>query len=460
MKFEELEIEPKIIQVLNKLGYDEMLPIQEKVIPVMESGKDCFVQSRTGSGKTIAYGLPIIESLQENEREPQALILAPTRELAVQITKELTLLGTYKRVKCLSLIGKQAMTMQAEDLKQRTHIVVGTPGRVFDHLEQGNFVLDQVKYLVLDEADALLNPDFYEKIGKILAYFPHEPQICLVSATKNTAAQDFMDTHMADFVSIRIDTKNEQIEQYALQVPEEQKLETMVQVLLQTCPQACVIFCATQQRVREVTQFLRAKGVSVAGIHAGLDQAERFSVLDAFKQGKIRLLVATDVLARGVDIEKVDFVLNYDAPSTQTLSIHRMGRSGRIHQKGKVLTFYVSENSYMAEQKKWVLQPVEDEAKAWKTLQECHRQVTDKAALVRKDVTCLYLNVGKRKKIRPGDIVGAILHIDGLEMDDIGVIRVQDHQSFVDIYHNKADLVLKGLHTIKKKSVRVEISHA
>ena len=131
MKFEELEIEPKIIQVLNQLGYDEMLPIQEKVIPVMESGKDCFVQSRTGSGKTIAYGLPIIESLQENEREPQALILAPTRELAVQITKELTLLGTYKRVKCLSLIGKQAMTMQAEDLKQRTHIVVGTPGRVF-----------------------------------------------------------------------------------------------------------------------------------------------------------------------------------------------------------------------------------------------------------------------------------------------------------------------------------------
>ena len=406
MKFEELEIEPKIIQVLNQLGYDEMLPIQEKVIPVMESGKDCFVQSRTGSGKTIAYGLPIIESLQENEREPQALILAPTRELAVQITKELTLLGTYKRVKCLSLIGKQAMTMQAEDLKQRTHIVVGTPGRVFDHLEQGNFVLDQVKYLVLDEADALLNPDFYEKIGKILAYFPHKPQICLVSATKNTAVQDFMDTHMADFVSLRIDTKNEQIEQYALQVPEEQKLETMVQVLLQTCPQACVIFCATQQRVREVTQFLRAKGVSVAGIHAGLDQAERFSVLDAFKQGKIRLLVATDVLARGVDIEKVDFVLNYDAPfDTNPFRFIEWEEVDGFIKKGNVLTFYVSENSYM-QSKRSGLTTRGDEAKAWKTLQECHRQVTDKAALVRKDVTCLYLMWERVKRYGQGILLG------------------------------------------------------
>lgn len=456
MKFNEIKMDQKIEQALNQLGYEEMMPIQSKVIPIMREGKDCFVQSRTGSGKTIAYGIPILESLIENQKDAQALILVPTRELALQVAKEITLIGTYKKVKCMVLIGKQSLSMQMEDLKQRNHIIVGTPGRIWDHIEQGNFNTGSIQTLILDEADALLNPDFSETIDKIVDILPSEKQVVLVSATKNENVQSFMKKVMKDPTFIHIDEKNQQIESYSILAKEEQKNEVLVDLLCQEIPSACIIFCSTQERVNQLTAFLKKAKISVDGIHAGLDQKDRIKILNQFKKGKLRILVATDVLARGIDIEKVDLIINYDLPSTQTISIHRMGRSGRKNEKGKVISF---QEKIKKEDHLYELSQKRDQ-KAIEILSDSNRKITNKEKKVRNDILCLYINAGKSKKIRAGDIVGAIVSLDGMDLEDIGVIRVQDHQSYVDIHHDKGRFVLEHLKTIKKKRVKVEIAHS
>ncbi len=456
MKFNEIKMDQKIEQALNQLGYEEMMPIQSKVIPLMREGKDCFVQSRTGSGKTIAYGIPILESLIENQKDAQALILVPTRELALQVAKEITLIGTYKKVKCMVLIGKQSLSMQMEDLKQRNHIIVGTPGRIWDHIEQGNFNTGFIQTLILDEADALLNPDFSETIDKIVDVLPSKKQVVLVSATKNENVQSFMKKVMKNPTFIHIDEKNQQIESYSILAKEEQKNEVLIDLLCQEIPAACIIFCSTQERVNQLTAFLKQEKISVDGIHAGLDQKDRIKILNQFKKGKLRILVATDVLARGIDIEKVDLIINYDLPSTQTISIHRMGRSGRKNEKGKVISF---QEKIKKEDHLYELSQKRDQ-KALEILSESNRKITNKEKKVRNDILCLYINAGKSKKIRAGDIVGAIVSLDGMDLEDIGVIRVQDHQSYVDIHHDKGRFVLEHLKTIKKKRVKVEIAHS
>ena len=456
MKFNEIKIDQKIEHALNQLGYEEMMPIQSKVIPILREGKDCFVQSRTGSGKTIAYSIPILENLIENQREAQALILVPTRELALQVAKEITLIGTYKKVKCMVLIGKQSLSVQIEDLKQRNHIIVGTPGRIWDHIEQGSLKVNQIQYLVLDEADALLNPDFSQTIDQIVHSLPKEKQVVLVSATQNEKVDSFMKKVMHSPSFIHIDENNEQIDQYALCIQEDQKDEALIDLLCQELPSACIIFCSTQERVNQLTSFLKDQKISVEGIHAGLDQKERFKILNQFKQGKVRILVATDVLARGIDIEKVSLIINYDLPSTQTISIHRMGRSGRKNEKGKVISF--KEKRKKEDQQYELKQRCNSEK--FEILSYSNRNVTDKEKIVRNDILCLYINAGKSKKIRAGDIVGAILSLDGMDLDDIGVIRVQDHQSYVDIHHDKGKYVLENLKVIKKKRVKVELAHS
>lgn len=456
MKFNEIKIDSKIEQALNQLAYEEMMPIQSKVIPIMREGKDCFVQSRTGSGKTIAYGIPILEDLIENQKDAQALILVPTRELALQVAKEITLIGTYKKVKCIALIGKQSISMQMEDLKQRNHIIVGTPGRIWDHIEQGNFNTDSIKTFILDEADALLNPDFSKTIDKIVDVLPSKKQVVLVSATKNEKVDAFMNKVMENPTFIHIDEKNQQIDQSVFIVQDEEKKEALIDILCQEIPSACIIFCSTQERVDQLTIFLKKEEISVDGIHAGLDQKDRFKILNQFKQGKLRILVATDVLARGIDIEKVDLIINYDLPSTPTISVHRMGRSGRKNEKGKVISF---QEKRKKEDHLYELKKKRDQ-KALEILAESNRKITNKEKKVRNDILCLYINAGKSKKIRAGDIVGAIVSLDGMDLEDIGVIRVQDHQSYVDIHHDKGKYVLEHLKTIKKKRVKVEIAHS
>lgn len=453
MKFNELNIDKKLLESIEKMGYTNMMPIQEAVIPTLLSHSGCVVQSRTGSGKTLAYGVGIEQELKINQLEPQALVLAPTRELSMQIEKELSLLGTYKKVKCVNLIGKQSFDMQKEDLRQRTHIVVGTPGRVFDHMEQASFDYSHIKTLVLDEADALLNTDFIERIEWITNHMDLD-QIVLVSATLSSSVKDFVQTYMADAPVIHVDATNHQIEQYNVFVADEKKPEMCLSILQSELPDACIIFCSTKDRTNRLYEYLVSYDISVLALHAGMEQKDRKEIISLFEKGQVRILVATDILARGIDIEKVNLVINYDKPDSKTIYIHRIGRSGRIYEQGKAITMIEPGQSYDHKIPKW--EPKEIESRSLGILKSSNRVVQDKDAKVRGDVVRLYITAGKSKKVRPGDIVGALCALKDITMDDIGVIQVQDHQSFVDILHGKANIVLNHLKQIKKKHVRVE----
>lgn len=454
MKFEDLSIDGSLKQSIVRMGYTQLMPIQAAVIPILLAHTSCVVQSRTGSGKTLAYGIGMEQDLVIDQHDPQALVLAPTRELSMQIEKELALLGTYKKVKCVTLIGKQSFDLQKEDLAQRTHIVVGTPGRVYDHMVQDSFSYEKIKYFVLDEADALLNTDFIERIEWIMDHLQPET-IVLVSATIGPSVQAFVQKHMKGAPVIHVDPTNHQIASYRIMVADANKPATCLEVLQKELPDTCIIFCATKDRVDALYEYLSLYGISVFRMHAGMEQSQRKETLQAFEQGRVRILIATDILARGIDIEKVDLVINYDQPDSKIIYTHRIGRSGRIYEKGKAITFIEPGQTYDHAMPLWTS---DVDLAPWRlaVLTSSHRKRENKDAKVREDVMKIYITAGKSKKIRPGDIVGALCAIDGMTMDDIGVIQVQDHQSFVDILHNKGHLVLKNLHQVKKKHVRVE----
>lgn len=467
MTFEQLHLDFNIIQALNTLGYKEPLPVQEKVIPILLKKKDCIVQSRTGSGKTASFAIPIIQNLKIDERRPQALILTPTRELALQIQQDFDHIGTFKKIKTLPIFGKQPFKFQKEDLKQRCHVVIGTPGRVLDHLQQQTLDPSKIEYVVLDEADEMLNMNFLEEVQAILKYMPLNHTTCLFSATYPEVIQRMSKKYLKHPEKVDLsNTVKPNILQYAYHVEEVNKPLFLLHLLAKEKPESCMIFCKTQARVDEVYENLTNNSVSVDKIHGGMMQEERLVHMKRFKKGKVRILVCTDVASRGIDVFKVDLVINYDMPSPVETYTHRIGRSGRVEQTGLAISFvneydqlrlekledYLSENlSFHDENKVW-----DSNLDVLENLKESTRIVVDKSKDLRKDITKIYINGGKNKKIRPGDIVGAICEIEGVSVDDIGVIQVQDHQSYVDILNNKGKVVLKNLKNIKGKTLRIQ----
>lgn len=462
-----MNLDKNIIQALHTLGYVEPLEVQEKVIPNILAGKDCIVKSRTGSGKTASFAIPIIQNLEVNEKSPQALVLTPTRELALQIQQDFNHIGTFKKVKTLPIFGKQPFKFQKEDLKQRCHVVIGTPGRVLDHLQQETLDPSKIKYVVLDEADEMLNMNFLDEVQAILKYIPKQHVTCLFSATYPDVIQRMSKKYL--YKPEKIDLSQSikpNIMEYAYHVQEENKELFLLHLLAKEKPESCMIFCKTQARVDEVYESLQNNQVSVDKIHGGMMQEERLHHMKRFKKGKVRVLVCTDVASRGIDIFKVDLIINYDMPSPVETYTHRIGRSGRVNEKGLAISFVNEYDSLRLEKLEDYLGhnlKFEEENQVWQnnldaldTLQESNRVVVDKSKDLRKGITKIYLNGGKNKKIRPGDIVGAICEIDGICAEDIGVIQVQDHQSYVDILNNKGKLVLKNLKTIKGKTLRIQ----
>ena len=470
MTFEQLNIDPSICQALNILDYKEVLPVQETVIPEMLKGRDCIVKSKTGSGKTASFAIPILQSIEINEKLPQALVLAPTRELSFQIKEEIDAIGIYKKVKTLSITGKQPFVFQKEDLAQRCHVVIGTPGRILDHLQQGTLNASMIQYVILDEADEMLNMNFIDEIRAIFKYLSKQRITCIFSATYPKAIQKLSSDFLNHAKVIEMQSQKNEIEEIFYECKEKDKTVFLLKILCSFKPKSCIIFCGTQQRVEDVYAYLSSKHISVNRLHGGMLQEERFSCMNAFKQGNTRLLVATDVAARGIDIEKVDLVINYDMPSPVELYIHRIGRSGRINEKGtaisltneydgvrkeKLEAYLHREIEYSLSNSIWNMKITDADLFL---LSKNERKNESKKDIVRKDVMKLYLNGGKNKKIRPGDIVGAICEIEGVNADDIGVIQVQDHQSYVDILNNKGKLVLNELQnkTIKGKKLRIQ----
>lgn len=342
MKFSELGLTKDLLTAIEKHGYVEATPIQEKTIPLTMAGKDVIGQAQTGTGKTAAFGLPILEMIDSENKDVQALVVSPTRELAIQTQEELFKLGRDKHVRVQAVFGGSDIRRQINGLKHGAQIVVGTPGRLIDHIRRGTINLSHVKTLVLDEADEMLNMGFLEDIESILKAVPDERQTLLFSATMPAAIKRIGVQFMTDPEHIQIAAKElttDLVDQYYVRVRDFEKFDVLTRILDVQQPKLAIMFGRTKRRVDELTRGLELRGFNAAGIHGDLTQQKRTQVLKQFKHGEIQILVATDVAARGLDVSGVDYVYNFDIPQDSESYVHRIGRTGRAGAHGNSVTF-------------------------------------------------------------------------------------------------------------------------
>jgi ATP-dependent RNA helicase DeaD len=342
MRFEELDINPKILRGIQEMGYEEATPIQAQTIPAILEGRDVIGQAQTGTGKTAAFAIPVLEKIDANNRSLQTLILCPTRELAIQVAGEFRKLSAYTQgIRLLPVYGGQDISRQIRGLKG-AQIVVGTPGRVMDHMRRHTIRAEQIHTVVLDEADEMLNMGFREDIETILKDTPAERQTILFSATMPQPILDITREYQKDAEIIRIAKKEltvKNIEQNYFEVLPKNKTELLSRLLSMYKPHLTVIFCNTKRMVDELTSELQNFGYTAEGLHGDLKQQQRDRVMDAFRNGKAEILVATDVAARGIDVNGVDLVVNYDFPQEDEYYVHRIGRTGRAGKAGLAFTF-------------------------------------------------------------------------------------------------------------------------
>ena len=342
MKFNELNLSAELLAEVDKAGFVEASPIQEQTIPLALEGKDVIGQAQTGTGKTAAFGLPTLEKIHTEDQTIQALVIEPTRELAVQSQEELFRFGRSKGVKVRSVYGGSSIEKQIKALKSGAHIVVGTPGRLLDLIKRKALKLQDIETLILDEADEMLNMGFLEDIEAIISRVPENRQTLLFSATMPEAIKRIGVQFMKDPEHVKIAAKElttELVDQYYIRVKEQEKFDTMTRLMDVEQPELAIVFGRTKRRVDELTRGLKIRGFRAEGIHGDLDQNKRLRVLRDFKNGNLDVLVATDVAARGLDISGVTHVYNYDIPQDPESYVHRIGRTGRAGKSGQSITF-------------------------------------------------------------------------------------------------------------------------
>lgn len=473
-EFNKFKICEEIIKSIAGLGYNKPSEVQEKVIPEILNNNDVVVKSQTGSGKTAAFGIPLCEKIDWEENSPQALVLTPTRELAVQVSEDITNIGRFKRIKSVAIFGKEPITDQIRKLKQKTHVVVGTPGRILDHIDRGSLNLSKIKYFVIDEADEMLNMGFIDQVESVIKALKNDRVTMLFSATMPEEIKELCDKHMKNPLDITIKNQKlitDNIEHNLFYVTYEGKLESLNDILISEKPETAIVFARTKENVDKVFDYLKSKSYSAGKIHGGMLQKERLSIMESYRRGDFRILVATDVASRGIDIEGITHVINYDLPVEKEAYVHRIGRTGRAGAKGKALSFCIKENDNLLNEIesyigfKIEVKSLPDKNELKKDLEEAinllkskPKRKKEKAKVINTNITKIYLNGGKKKKIRPGDIVGAISQIEGITAEDIGIIDVQDSVSYVDILNGKGNKVVEALKnmTIKGKKINVE----
>ncbi|WP_367913274.1 DEAD/DEAH box helicase [Leadbetterella sp. DM7] len=343
LQFSELPISDYILKAVEEMGFTESTPIQTAAIPVVLSGRDVIGQAQTGTGKTAAFGIPAIEHVDADDRSTQVLILCPTRELALQVKEQITLLAKYKKGLLVTAIyGGESYERQFANLKRGTQIVVGTPGRIMDHIERKTLKLDNISMVILDEADEMLNMGFRDDIEQILSHVKEERQTVLFSATMSKEIMNITKKFQNNPEIIKVTKKevtNTNIEQSFYAVKREAKFELMVRLIDVHDLQLMLVFCNTKSKVDEVVEELQANGYAAEGLHGDMRQAARNQVMNKFRNGNTKILVATDVAARGIDVSGVDAVINYDLPMDLEYYVHRIGRTGRAGKLGKAFLF-------------------------------------------------------------------------------------------------------------------------
>ncbi|MGL5511852.1 MAG: DEAD/DEAH box helicase [Sporomusa sp.] len=343
-KFKELGISDLIIRALSDMGFEEPTPIQEQAIPTLLSGRDLIGQAQTGTGKTAAFGIPLMENIKSRSGAIMGIVLTPTRELAIQVAEELNKLGQFLNVRTLPIYGGQDIQRQIKALQRRPQIIVATPGRLMDHMERRTIRLSDIRMVVLDEADEMLNMGFIEDIEKILSATPDSRQTLLFSATMPRQIQSLAQRFLKDPALISVKSKEVTIplvEQHYMELHDRQKFDAVCRLLDIQSPELAIIFVRTKRRVDEVAEALKKRGYSSEGIHGDLTQAKRDAVIRQFREGTIEVLVATDVAARGLDVSGVTHVYNFDIPQDPESYVHRIGRTGRAGQTGLAMTFVI-----------------------------------------------------------------------------------------------------------------------
>ena len=473
-EFSKFKIGDELLKSIEGLGYNAPSEVQERAIPEILKNNDVIVKSQTGSGKTAAFGIPLCEKIDWDENSPQVLVLTPTRELAVQVSEDISNIGRFKRIKAVAVFGKEPISDQIRKLKQKTHIVVGTPGRVFDHIDKGSLDLSKIEYFVIDEADEMLNMGFIDQVEAIIRRLPNKKVTMLFSATMPDEIKELSEKYMNKPIDISIESQKlitDNIEHSLYYVNYEKKLESLNSILIHEKPETAIIFARTQENVDKVFIYLKSKQYSVNKIHGGMLQKERLSTMESYRRGDFRLLVATDVASRGIDIDGITHVINYELPVEKEAYVHRIGRTGRAGAKGKAISFCVKEKDNLLSEIEDLIgfkipicyipgkEQIEKESEeSIELLKSKPKRKKEKAQIINTNITKIYLNGGKKKKIRAGDIVGAICNIDGVTADDIGIIDVQDSVSYVDILNGKGKKVIDELKnmTIKGKKINIE----
>jgi len=442
LDFSTLPLNPSLLQNLSSLGYTEMTPIQAKALPHTLHGKDVIAQGKTGSGKTAVFGLTQLQKLDVKKFYVQSLVLCPTRELADQVAKELRKLArTIHNIKVLTLCGGMPFGPQVGSLEHGAHIVVGTPGRIEEHVRKGTLKLDNVNTLVLDEADRMLEMGFQDALDTIIGYIPKERQTLLFSATYPDEIQDVATRIMQRPLLVKVESThdNESIAQHFFKVGDNtQRIVAVKLLLLRYRPDSTVIFCNTRHETQQVCDDLREAGFSVQALHGDLDQKMRDQTLVRFANKSVSILVATDVAARGLDIDALDAVINYHIARDAEVHIHRIGRTGRAGGKGIACSLYTERESAKIARI--------EEMRGNKIVPEALPQVNylDKPTF-KPPMACLQIDGGKKQKIRPGDIVGALTGADGIAGTDVGKIHVFDNTAYVAVRNDVATDALRKL---------------
>lgn len=463
----ECHLDENVIKALQRYGYHEPMEIQKHVIPAVLQGRDLIVRSETGSGKTAAFAIPMVQSIEVGEEQVQGLVLTPTRELAVQVSEEVNKIGLYKELLCVPFYGKQAMHIQLRHLKKGVHIAVGTPGRIVDLIERGALHLDRIRFMVIDEADELLRRGFLAETEKILQKLPKNRITLLFSATMPEQVDEICKYHLKH--PLRIEQKVEKnvatIRQSWMEVSEDWKYLTLTKVLEQKVPERCMIFCNTRTKADRLLEKMKQAGYPCQILHGGMEQKDRLQAMEAFKHNRVPILITTDLAARGIHVKEMDLVINYSIPQEVDSYIHRIGRTGRAGRSGEAISF-VSEY----EKAKWAEildgsgmkvhkkdkdeflkeEPVVSNApikNKTKNSGQCKQNDYKKNTNSEK----IQLNLGSAMKVRVKDLLYLLQGVSGIVHEDIGNIEIREEVSIVEIRHGKADFLGQELRKARFK---------
>jgi ATP-independent RNA helicase DbpA len=452
-QFSRLNLAPALLDNLESLGYLQMTPIQAEALPHVLAGRDLIARAKTGSGKTVAFGLGLLQLLKLQSFAVQALVLCPTRELADQVARELRRLArTSANTKIVTLCGGVPFGPQVGSLEHGAHIVVGTPGRILKHLQKRTLQLERLKAVVLDEADRMLDMGFHDDMATILSATPPQRQTLLFSATYPETIRELSAAFQREPVEVTVESQHSdlKIRQRFYEVEKGRRSKTLAALLAQYKPASTVVFCHTRQQCQEVAGELQQRGIQALALHGDLEQKERDLVLVRFANRSVPVLVATDVAARGLDIKELEAVINYELPRDPEIYVHRIGRTGRAGSKGLALSLFIPSEAMRVT----AIEQYQDSKVQYEELRSL--DLPEGFSLMPPMVT-LCIDGGRKEKVRPGDILGALTADAAVPGDKVGKIDIFDHVAYVAIDRSVRKKALRLLSEGKIKGRRFKV---